>query len=773
MREVASWPNTAVVSPSVQVLRNGEPADVDSVSVDREIPANTPGQISAVGGVVAATGSVEWSQADDATERVATPWTTRDRPTLGDEVEILAGRDGANTRVFTGMVDDAGGQFSDSAFSSGIVDHVDRLNRTVSWDALGLVMPPWDPNNPTDYKRMTGLTGVYVTDKCLREGGFNATPPRDLNCVVSAPLMGSTWPEHGSLMDSCRVQDIGNGYRLSPRWTSSRWGVSTTDAYASYLPWLGDLDGKITTDTPLNITLMSGVSANMSASGYVMAYMTDGTILRLGVTSSRSLVGQVVQNGTTNTVVTVTQGQIGGEWSTATLRIYPDGAGGWTWEIKTDLTPVHGNTTTATSAVFTTAALNRVTVYAPVGTFMGGAQVSFAPLTRGSACMYQRTARVSVAKIWYLDAIPALASTPAIDVLKQQAEAEWAGLWIDENGVAQWRDVDRMVEATSVATLTAADDLLDVKFRFDSQDVRRRTVVAYKSMAGSTTRQQRLIGYEASKDELEAGDSIDVWIEPESGTYWLDADDTPLEVYGVFGGTSVSKGLGTLIGFTGIDVNGNEVAVVDSTGNPLGNWEISLEKVGTKFHFVCNIISLPSGVDRVRMATKTTGTGAYLDMGLPLIRARGIIAEASQEYVSPIVGPEWSADYTHEGSWFVQHADQAKDIGDKIAHQISTPTPVVESVDIIADPRLQLGDKVMVRDEVRTGVTITGVITGISQSVSAGDHTMSLKLLVTQVATPNVTIDDFDAWYSGMTLDELDASLAGEDLDGLDSAPLR
>ena len=80
---------------------------------------------------------------------------------------------------------------------------------------------------------------------------------------------------------------------------------------------------------------------------------------------------------------------------------------------------------------------------------------------------------------------------------------------------------------------------------------------------------------------------------------------------------------------------------------------------------------------------------------------------------------------------------------------------------------------IRVRETARTGLEIVGVVTGVSQSVGPGEHSMSLELMVKTVVVNSVTFSEFDAWYAGKTIGEVDATFNGDSFAQHDAKPLR
>lgn len=253
-------------------------------------------------------------------------------------------------------------------------------------------------------------------------------------------------------------------------------------------------------------------------------------------------------------------------------------------------------------------------------------------------------------------------------------------------------------------------------------------------------------------------------------------DSTARTVYGDYNAAKFNSGEGSFIGFTGLQVNGDEISIMDGA-SPLHRTTQTLDLVGARaWRAIIAIQSLAPGCDRVITQSRSEDDAAikksYRSRGLPLLRCMGKGKWSDQEASPGITGPSWATDLIHDASWFIQSRSDALALADSIASQVSSPLPMLEGIPIRPDPRLQLGDKVRLDDPDITGLAITGVVCGVSQSVEAGEHTMTISLIVTQVETPSVTLDEFEAFHAGKTLAQLEAEWAGRTLAELDNNPL-
>ena len=775
MIKVSDWPTSDVFTATARATVAGRSVKLVSLSTKRELPRTLPGQVAMAGGITAATGTLVIAPDEDVSGRVATPWTSRTYPQRGDRVQIWVSHGGAEARIFTGRVDSTSGDVSSREISVDVVDDFDKLNTEFSHRPIARMMPPLSTIGD-GRQRMTGLLSSWVTDLAARQAGFYATPPMDGYCLVSAPLQGSMWPERGDLRDSYRAGDVNGWNKFHPGAVSQSGGwITMSDLYAEYEPdqYNTPYNGGITATRPLNLTLMAGRS--QATSSYVAARWAGGYTLRLSVTSARELWAQVVAaDGTVTSVASIT-GSSADTWETATARWRPSGSVSMTVEITTD-TGATGSgafTPPSTSGVFSNP-IQQVRVYAPAGCHIAGVQASFTSSSPASS--WSRSAQIRPSTpLRNMNLVPALTTRPAVDLLRNQAEAEVSALWIDEDGVLQYRDRVSLLSGSVVKTLTSRRDLLGLSWSSDSQDARRKVTVKYREAAVSIARRSTLVAYEGQKEELSEGEDQEVFIEPPENEEWLMVDSTPRTILSDFNADKFNSGEGSFIGFTGLNKGGDEYAIFDGSA---ADYRMSFALAGRRvWKATLSIPKMPPGVERVITQSRAEDTSAikkaYRSRGLPLLRCMGKGKWTDQEASPGITGPSWATDLTHDASWFIQYQDDAAALAAQIAEATAEPLPVIESLPIRPDPRLQLGDKVRVDDPDITGLTIVGVICGADHSVKNGEHNMSVSLIVTSVQYKHVTLTEFDLHYAGKTLDQLDAYLSGVTLDQLDATPVR
>lgn len=211
-------------------FRGAQPAavaDVDEITVERQITSSLPQEVTLISGVTAATATVGLT-GDPRDNRRTPGWLYSPYQSLspyadaqpeGTPVTVELGLQlgaAAEPVLFTQIA----GQVRDLTVdahpdgSHATVQIVDSRERFRFTPSLPVVVGN-DPVIPASgFPQKPGLDVQFVVDQIARQAGYYASPPVRAQCALSAPLHGSAWPE------------IGNGIRTASYWNS----VSTSTA---------------------------------------------------------------------------------------------------------------------------------------------------------------------------------------------------------------------------------------------------------------------------------------------------------------------------------------------------------------------------------------------------------------------------------------------------------------------------------------------------------------------------------------------------------------
>ncbi|MDO5619265.1 hypothetical protein [Kocuria sp.] len=770
-----SWSTDSVREVSAELT--GITGTGDAVSTRRAIPSPLPGQAASIGGWESSTCDFSLAEDRTVTETTATPYTRRNWPRAGQQIAVTATDGTHRHQIFTGQFDTSRSRMRSGKASIGLVDFSDRLSAKVSHQALFREMPS-RATNGTGRQRLTGLLNTYVPNLAARAAGYYNTPAMDGFCVISAPFVGSTWPERGVLNDSYRASNIDGWARYHPGafTDSTPASIYLSDVYATYFPdvYANPWPNGLNAGRPLCITF--GARQNQATSSYVGCRwnLTDSfQDIRLAVTGSRNLGAQFVTSAGTTTVAYLSAARAGA-WEYVTLQVTTNAANHIIMTITTDTGETVTGTYTGGSTQLRSRQWDSTRVYVPAGCGVNGVQVSYTTAAP-AASRFKRTFHFRPdTPLSSLTVMPAQTSVEAGSLLNRQAEAELAAVWLDEDGELHWRGHNRLVSSPIVATL-AASQLADAEIILDTQDVKRNVTVRYQTYAARATTRSTIVVHEGSQDEYAAGDAPAGIISPPADEEWVMVDSTPREIFGSRGAAEMNSGQGSFYGWTALNAQGEEIswaATNDST-----TWEFA--RIGPQaWRWAFDVRRLPTGADRLKTASTTSENSPikppYRGLGLPLVRAMGRATRTQTEATSENLGPASAREYTHDVGWFIQRDDRAAALAAYIADQLKAPKPYVRGLEILPDPRLMLGDRIRVQDTVKTGLELTGVIITVDQNIAAGQHTMTVDLLITSVSEQFVTLGEYDDWYSGRSLAGVDVTFGTTTtLANKDSNPLR
>ena len=765
MRDDTWIASTEVVEVSGRLALGGMEVPADEVSLSRSVPSNLPSQV-AVGGYTASTGSAKVLPSVEVAENTPTPWGSN-TPHPGDPASVSVISGGHEVPVFTGAVDSASGMASETSIDLKLVDASDRLNRAVSLPPLSRIMPP--PTTDGSATPMhVGLVGSYLVDRVLRQCGFYATPPMGERCVLSVPLTGSTLPERGRITKSRRDSTWVEQPYFSNAWHSPLG----SQLYAEYEPELEGRHDSGDLSRPMEIVFSAGNTQKDSCR--VETVWGNGAAIAVGLTSAKSITVQFTyptEPGVRKQVFSATTAQLG-SWRHVSMRVEPNGDRTCYITVRTNYGKELRSPRLALPWWTEHQPMQKVTIDLRENV-LGGVQILF-PAKPSRLESYAPTANLTSApELSSLWGSPAIIQEPAIDLLAKWSEAECAAFWLDESGVLQWRNRVAFTNGQVVWEGDSTNDLLDLSWSHDVQGAANAAVVEYKDVAIQRSNKSRMKVWEGSGQTMEPGDVMEDIVSPPADEVWIKVDGTPQVLQADWSQKAFNKAYGSWVGFTPYDSDGEpapggpdvgytyDVKFLDSQ-----TWKITQRWDG----------KVPAGINHIRMQApgeESLVKPQWQGQNLPLLRAQMRLKMSDVKFTADVGGPSTSPDLSHDAGWWVQTEAQARSLAYWLAQRMASPLPVVDGVDIVPNPRLQLGDKIRVRDTHRTGLLVTGVVTEIKQTIAAGEHSMSLRLLVTNVVATKPTLAEYDQAFTGATLETRDQLWSEATLLQFDSEPLR
>lgn len=719
--------NSDVRASTSRVLVNGTVRPHLSWSVDRELTGDMPEQVVAAAGITPATGTIVFA-GEDVEQRARNPFnaSTGWLPRKGDRVQIFAG-DGATEWVqFTGVISKPSGD-ARGGFQATIIDDYDKLSASVSHLPLLRIMPPLVETDPY---RGVGLSSIHYVDHALRAAGFYSTPPTEHDSAVAVTCQGSMWPSE----ESSGILKSGGSFTGTASHHSNNaapWGWSVGNFDNFYTPRVSYAPG-----VPLQLTMM--VAANHAGTAYAEARYGSATdYVRLVVTSSRVAILRI------NDVEVCTLAL-----GTATMV---------TALVKAGYVTLKSSTGASASGIKTPSGttMTEVRLSGDEASRVAGIQVShpatvsqeFASLSWVPSAVLDLS---NVIHIGLMDAGPGIENEPAEDLLKRICGSLLIGMWLDETGVLRVVPTLALRARPAVRTLTTLDDILDLDWEDSLLGSRSKVTVTGKIPAIDKGRYRNKLLYQGSGETLNSEDYKAVFISPESDVDWIMPDDKPQIINSGAVEASFNAGRGSFF-----------FASVASDGDKTDNWgqdyvTFGIRKISAKTWKISHRVATISSGSQIHLKTPLDPDlwPKWQEFPGPVIRGFGRVEWAPVSVVPTTaggIGPELVHDV---GVWNNREDDNEwlSRIADYLAGQTATPLPTITGLDVVDDPRLQLGDVVTVSSPRLLGVTMNALIVGMNRSGDKGGTTLSLSVRIISIANTFTTFAAYNDALAGANL---------------------
>lgn len=742
-------PTADVLEGRVDVSLGGVAVDPVGVSVDREFADSLPGG----GAFTAASGSVSYVPGPDVSDRVATPWDpTPGVPMVEEAVSVSMDVGLGPVSVLPyGRVSDTSAGTDSRVSQVGFTDLYRSLDRDITWDGMAARMPA---EGDAAYWRNPGLFGVSIVDRIFRHCGWYATPPMDSGALVSAPMQGSAWAERGKVTRAERLSAPG----AAPGWITSPWGMVATDLNLTYEPSAS----RALSSGAFEITAMLPPS---SGTARVVCWF-GGRRIQLTWTDASVLVSAETGANSFTQLVSLARTP---EATAVTARITRRGAGVVQAAIRTNAETYATGTDVLMGDAYLTAPLSHVTVLGDgrCGAFQVAQSTAWlADGWKPSAVIRARAGIPNRLKV-----LPPVIDQNCASMLQQLAQAEYATFWIDEKGVMQWWDIDRLEAQPQVATLTTADHVTRLEWSQALSSVYRRAVVAWKSTLTDASFRNRITLWRGRGETVTAGSGevAEEIIQPPSDEVWLMPDLTLDKLN--FEGDGYNLGVGSWFG-----------GVWEQTDSWAEALTVTAEKIVGDTLKVTTTTSTGGTVGSILQRTPSPGATSWVWAGrrnddLPVVRGKMKYTLLDEATPSSQSGPPMAPEFTVDCGWWIQYADEAQWLADKYASRVTIPSPELGEVGIKPFPGLQLGDKITISAPDVVGLQIQGIVYADSRSISAGsgfsmEHTIRVRPISVS-RNSGVTWEEWRASLAaGMTHTQWADTQSGKTFQQWGSAPL-
>ena len=730
------------------LICDGRSLPVSEVGVQREIVGDMPHSITGGGGFAAGELSATISGADQSVvAKAPNPLTHPNALLEGRQIKAYLGDVGGPLHQWADMrVETVGGSATSTSLSLSARDDLRRLSSDWWYQPLLATMPPLEAGG--DYRQI-GLLNTAVTHLMLRHLGRTCTPQASAvgaDAIVDAPMMGSLLTKAGL------VRRAEWGGTRAP----TSWGV----AMGNFL---------VTWDFPGDIVekscglVVSTASQPTGGSATVEFSTVQGVAWKLHVARTYVVVKDRFDNELTSRLSHTGEGRVGVE-----CRWSGDSAAFVVRSSQTSQTATGtGTLTTATVARLCRAFTDGPGLLGSVTVVRNPAHTKPLMEHKPNAVMHMH-----INDTHPLRAMPTQQGTDPATLLQEQSAADCAAMWVDGEGVWHIAGREWLRNRAPVRTLTAHGDLHEWGWSRSADTTPSAVIVKSRIPAVSLSQHPTILLWQGQGGTLDAGDTLEEWIESGGDTDWVEPDLTPISAHSPANAEAVNRGRGTVAGAHWTDpANG------DSLGPAWSDGGSTLEQVGpgTLRYSVTWQGNPPRSGANVQLAIDPNAPGiASRWRGQSTLILRGSAKTEWRDSTTdpaPVTGARTTAPtLTHDTGWWVQESTARARLRDWLAERAAEMHVRPQSIRIAPDFRLELGDVVRVEDDV-TGVTTVGVVTEIGASVTGSKGEMTIVVRPTQAQSAAPTVGEVDLYHHNRTVAQVDTHYSGRTVEQVDDGP--
>lgn len=646
-----------VIDADVIVRVNGIVREHVSMDWAGDTTGGLPEQVVSAGtGMRSRTGTILWAQQDVEVEpphplRQSSGWPPREGDSVVIDATVDTGSGPYSYRRFTGRLGRTTGSLIDGTLTSQITDTLgDALQEVVT-------VPPLSSgagNNPTPWT---------VAYRALEAAGLGHLPPPDEDVIAHYTGQGESSVVAGRVISPGGVSGDPN-YGL--------WARSATIAPDESLARSGRDILVIARGAPLWAT-------------WVQINLSDGTTVRLDCSLSGDLT--VTHNGSV-----IGTAQWADDTPVPVLAFQLTTTGVRVWTSLTRFRQV------IPATISRTATVTRV--------FSGQAGVS------GLSVRYLRVAASGTEKVastpkhpvrWFTSSLSG-ASVPATrgvenvrarEVVDAWGEATLNAIWMDEEGVPTTRPRDHLLAAATARTVNVQERVFAGNWSVGDDQVRSGVVVNGEEGLlhfPSATQHLATLYQETSARSVETTEVIERFIPVPAEEEWGPVDLTPSR-FGIDPMLGSLPRVGTWIAAVSSLSNSSEDPETWVHQNGI-TYNATFERLGQRTLKVTETVANISAGRTVYLKTPLVGTQihyTFRGVASPTIRGFWKSTWADYQVRSELRGPAWAEPLVLEaGSWLTPTEAQA--VADVLAAEVTSPIPTLSGVQVLWDPRRQIGD---------------------------------------------------------------------------------
>lgn len=618
-------------------------------------------------------------------------------PLPGASVTVDVGDGQQWWRQFTGRIAEPSGTLLDGSVQVECVDESLRLEVPANQPARSWAAT-YDPT--TIYGR-PDLQLATVIEAAAREAGFEYRQGVAWEALAHLPMVGSAHPALGRLL-SISYPAGGRVEATRALWSDEDGPTVIGNKFVVIEASPNDqlTPVEITMDLPPRVsgfgwtvaTLYGSTDSLGALASPFVAYDHDGDVIRFG-TRAGGAANSVRVPSTSSAGTPIARGAA----RRVTLRFTPGSSSGMNrFEVRTDAgANVNVELTSPGSAITSSWKWRRAEYFGagPMGAMqVAGRPYPFSQMTTG------RSARIRFAQTASLEVSRDTRDDTVRTVLTKAAEAECGAVWVDADGLLQYAGRGVREAQPVAATISTVDGIADwswsysiehraKKVRLNRLDCATAQPAPLNRLLWASTGVEGLLAGDLWEEVVSAGDDED-WLTVDTSVRVLDANATREDLVGSTAACATF-------------VNTYEESEF------LSMFEVSwgLELLGRRAvkwsAKVRDNLEASNQVDLRIPDIASTRFGQYW-RNSPMPRLLGTkVRWVDRTSVTTTTSPDGAEEYVHDASWFVQNTAQINDLIAYLRGQVATILPVFRRVLVRPDPRVEVGDRITLRDERR------------------------------------------------------------------------
>lgn len=752
----------------VHVEVNGVARVAESVSIDADVASDLPDQVAGVSGVSARAGTIQWAPQNPVVERPATPWTREGAwpPQPGDVVGIWAGDADTSWKVFTGRIDTTEGDTE--SLSSRIIDATDQLERPVSLDPVAHMMPgAYDESTDTGFDPVrTFVQPWHAAYRALRACGFGLAAPRQVggSVILDADFQGSIWPTVGTVRNPTVSMDNefawGDGFTYISQGSVTYTPRQVVVGAGQALRVWGRFAAVPTTKKATNIWGYTG-GHFIRTQAWLTSAMSTLTVTVEHFDGDPNGSGQLLGSGTATVPAVITEGSVWWEVmipaGSATAYLVTEELGGTVSNGAVEQAIGFGVAAPSGQAVMLSGHGLGPMIAARMGVLTPAQWRAMSSQTGpGRVRAWGR----GLVNSQYVSRTQVKRN--ARDLLAEIGAATLTAMWIDELGVMQWAPTNLMYLGSPVRTFTTRDDIFTLGWSESLQATRRKVYADFISVALllSSNGYTKTVFRESRGDEIATGTTED-WIEAPDDQEWIGVD------------TSMWRGSAVIDRFNARKGSFYQAVkeLPDDTYQHIGSeYVATLEKITPRTFKLTHTNTFGSSILAQTSPDMTSARPSLRGFPMPIVRALGVAKLIDDSVTGASTGPSWAPDMNLDlGAWAIK--DHAQNVVDWLSNRLKSPIITLTDVEVDYDPRIQLGDVIMIDSPALLGMRVSAVVVGKSETHGQG-ASMRLTVRVFGTYIQHTTYAEFEAAYKGQQYAALESAWANSTYAGLENSPV-